>query len=287
MKRALGRILLSTEFQISTFAPMVRAIIRRTRGIYKYSPNFLTDFGVIERPHYAWCMLRSVELAQKLGYNAISGIEFGVAGGNGLLFMRSFADAIEEASGIKIECYGFDTGKGMPEPHDWRDVPYWFQARQYAMNQELLKSRLGKAKLIIGDIKDTVGSFISDFNPAPIGFVFNDTDYHSSTLASLQLYRYSLSHPQNFAPRIFQYYDDVIGSQWEMYGEQNGQLAAINDFNRDQNDVIIHRNQNLINDLHRSWRHQIFYCHLLKHPEYSTYIGGTRQEHLKSALALK
>lgn len=287
MKKFLARFLLSQEFQLSLLARPLRSFVRSTRRFYTYSPGFLTDMQVVERPHYAWCMIRATELAKRLGYSTISGIEFGVAGGNGLVFMRTFADLLEKTSGIKIECYGFDSGKGMPDPEGWRDLPYWFRANQYKMDEQKLRARLGDSKLILGDIRDTVNSFVAEFRPPPIGFVFNDTDYYSSTLASLSLFRHSVKHPECFSPRIFQYYDDIVGSPWEMYGECNGQIAAINDFNKSQDAVVIHQNRNLISDTHRHWRHQIYYCHLLMHPHYNTYIGGSSQENLETAISLK
>jgi hypothetical protein len=287
MKKFIARNILSNEFQSSLLASPLRSLIRWSRRFFNYSPYFLTDMQVVERPHYAWCMIHATELAKRLGYSSISGIEFGVAGGNGLLFMRTFADLLEKTSGIKIECYGFDSGKGMPDPEGWRDLPYWFRANQYKMDEQKLRSRLGDCKLVIGDIRDTVDSFVSDFRPAPIAFVFNDTDYYSSTLASLLLFRHYTKYPECFSPRIFQYYDDVIGTAWEMYGECNGQLAAINDFNQAQEDVVIHRNENLMKDTHLRWRFQIFYGHLLRHPDYNKYIGGSSQANLENALSLR
>ena len=47
--------------------------------------------GSIERPHYGDCMLEAGKLAAKLGHPAISVIEFGIAGGNGLLAMERHA----------------------------------------------------------------------------------------------------------------------------------------------------------------------------------------------------
>lgn len=287
MKRAIRRFLLSREFQNSIFAGAIRTVVRKTAKMNWYSLNFLTDFGAIERPHYAWCMLRSVDLAKRLGYSKISGIEFGVAGGNGLVFMRRFADALQEKTGIAIECYGFDTGSGMPEPEGPRDLPYWFRQSQYAMEVKRLEERLGNVHLVIGDIRDTVSRFVEEYNPAPIGFIFNDTDYYSSTFASLQLFNHAISNPDNFMPRIFQYYDDIIGSAWEMYGTSNGQLAAVEDFNNIQQHTKIHLNQNLLRDTHRPWRYQIYYCHLFGHPRYETFVGGAEQDRIQEALTLR
>src|SRR5262245_39718650 len=40
------------------------------------------------RPYYGHCMLQAARLARQLGYPTLSAIEFGVAGGNGLLHME-------------------------------------------------------------------------------------------------------------------------------------------------------------------------------------------------------
>ena len=94
-------------------------------------------------------------------------------------------------------------------------------------------------------------------------------------------------HPENFLPRIFTYFDDIIGGAAEMYGPFNGQLAAINEFNAAQEDVKIHLNQNLMPFAHIGYRHQIYYAHLFKHPSYDRYIGAQLQENLEDALKLK
>jgi hypothetical protein len=72
-----------------------------------------------------------------------------------------------------------------------------------------------------------------------------------------------------------------------MYGPFNGQLAAIHSFNESQNDCKIHLNQNLLPLSHISFRYQIYYAHLMAHPDYSKYIGGTQQLELEDALRLQ
>jgi hypothetical protein len=49
------------------------------------------NYGSIERPWYGYCLLHAAKLAQKLAYNRMSAIEFGVAGGNGLLALERHA----------------------------------------------------------------------------------------------------------------------------------------------------------------------------------------------------
>jgi hypothetical protein len=47
------------------------------------------------RPNYTWAMLQAGYLAKALGMPRISAIEFGVAGGNGLLALESAAELVE------------------------------------------------------------------------------------------------------------------------------------------------------------------------------------------------
>lgn len=287
MKKSIGKFVLSSNFQNSLLASPLRSLVRATRGKYRYSPQFLTDFQAIERPHYAYCMLRAAELARQLNLDAISAIEFGVAGGNGLVFMEDFAKEVHRTTGVAIHCYGFDTGKGMPEPEGAKDLPFWFQAAQYPMDEAKLRARVPDSTLVLGDIRTTVDRFVETYRPAPIGVVFNDTDYWSSTLASFRLFDAAAAFPEHFLPRIYKYFDDIIGSSTEMYGPYNGQLAAIKDFNRTRDNMKIHLNQNLLSRTEYSWRYQIYYCHLFDHPRYNDYVGGAQQESLQGLLRLR
>src|SRR4051794_1057437 len=80
--------------------------------------------GLVERPHYGYCVYQGALLAKKLGHRRVSVIEFGVAGGKGLLNLEYHAEEASRALGIEIDIYGFDTGKGLPAPVDYRDLPY-------------------------------------------------------------------------------------------------------------------------------------------------------------------
>lgn len=287
MKTLVGRVLLSREFQNSVWAGVIRRFIRATSSVYSYSPSFLTDIQAVERPHYAYCLLNAADLARRLGIARISALEFGVAGGNGLAFLSDFGRAVERLTGVAIDCYGFDTGEGMPDPAGAKDLPYWFRAQQYRMDEKKLRERLTEAKLVIGNVSKTVAGFLEKYDPAPIGVVINDTDYWSSTRDSLKLFDGAADRPEHFLPRLYLYFDDIIGSAIEMYGPYNGQLAAIEEFNASHPSIKVHRNQNLLADTHRAWRHQVYYAHLFDHPRYGDYIGGMQQDALESALRLR
>ena len=77
-----------------------------------------------KRPQYIWGVLQGAALGKVLGIERISVIEFGIAGGAGLIAMERAAELAEEMVGIEINVYGFDTGVGMPKPADYRDVPF-------------------------------------------------------------------------------------------------------------------------------------------------------------------
>lgn len=286
MKQALLKILLSKEFQLSVWGVLLRRFLHATKGTFNYDPRLLLGAQAIERPHYAYCMLSAANLAKRLGKDRISAIEFGVAGGNGLKFMCDFAQDVKKLTGVTVECYGFDTGKGMPPPVGEKDLPFWFREAQYAMDEKALRERVPDGRLVIGEVKDTIAGFFGEHNPAPIGAIFNDVDYWSSTRDSFALYDAAKSRPQHFLPRTFMYFDDIIGWEFEMYGPFNGQLAAISEFNASREDVKIHLNQNLMPLLHLNYRHQIYYAHLFEHPDYNTYLGDADQDVLEDQLKL-
>lgn len=287
LKQKLGRIILSSEVQSSWLGAGLRSVVKATDGLYGYSPEFKLAMQVVERPHYAWCMLRAAELARALGHKKVSAIEFGVAGGNGLAFMVDYAKDVKKVTGVEVECYGFDTGEGMPDPEGSADLPYWFAAQQYKMDVDALKKRIPDGRIVLGNIKDKIDGFLDEFSPAPIGAIFNDTDYWSSTRESFRLFDQAAKRPEHFLPRQFMYFDDIIGSEIEMYGPHNGQLLAMHEYNASQNDVKVHRNQNLLRRNELPWRWQIYYAHLFKHPDYDTYIGGKMQEQMEAQLKLR
>jgi len=235
------------------------------------------------RPSYAYCTYHAADLARRLGIPRISVIEFGVAGGNGLLFLKNFAVRVTQALGVEIEVYGFDTGAGLPAVTALEDLPYWFRPSQYRMDQAALQARLDPAKLIVGNVADTVSEFFTRHNPAPIGAIFNDLDLYTSTTDSLKLFEQNVSH---FLPRLFMYFDDVIGSELEMYSERNGQLLAISEFNRRQKAVYIGMNQNLLTRNDITYRYQIYYAHFRSHPVYPKYVGGDDQKSIEASLRL-
>lgn len=79
--------------------------------------------GAVDRPPYAYIVYNAAVLARKLGYKRISVLEFGVAGGNGLVNLENHAQQVAKLCSVDIDIYGFDNADGLPEPLDYRDHP--------------------------------------------------------------------------------------------------------------------------------------------------------------------
>ena len=75
---------------------------------------FWENHGASIRPQYAWGAVFAAAQARALGYTEVSLIEFGVAGGRGLLALEDIADVVSSMTGVRSCVYGFDTGSGLP-----------------------------------------------------------------------------------------------------------------------------------------------------------------------------
>ncbi|MFP3966402.1 hypothetical protein SMC26_29115 [Actinomadura fulvescens] len=252
---------------------------RLLRRLIKRLPGGGVDaayrFGLVERPHYAYGVRRATELAARLGHRGVTVVEFGVAGGNGLLALAEHARYYTAATGVAVRVVGFDGGVGMPAATDPRDLPYLFGPGFYTMDHERLRTRLGAAELIIGDIAETLPHYLhtgaSLLRDQPIGFVSLDLDYYSSTTTALDLFR-SPAH-EHLLPRVTCYLDDLPGTI-----EQIGEAAAIADFNTAHPDKPIGRVLGLraFTPFDPPWADQIYVHHRLHHPAYARLeIGAT------------
>ena len=241
------------------------------------------QLNLTKRPHYLYCLYHSALLAKKLNIKKISVIEFGVAGGNGVLFIESYIEAIKNELGVEIDIYGFDLGSGLLKPNGHQDLPYWFNENLYKMDFEKLKKKLKKTKLLIGDVKHTINDFFKNYNPAPIAAIFNDLDYYSSTKNSFEIFNHDDKY---YLPRIFLYFDDVEGTEKEMYGEFNGELLAIKEFNNENKNKKIALNQNLLTKQIK-YKLKVYYFHNFNHKDYNKYIYKNEQIEVSSRLNIK
>jgi len=247
----------------------VRLARRVVRALQLGSYADRIAFDIVERPHYGFCLYNAAVLAGRLGCRRISAIEFGVAGGNGLLALEDHAQEIERETGVACDVYGFDTGKGLPAPTDWRDLPYMWKEGFYDCDVELLRKRLRRAQLILGDVADTVNEFLAS-RPAPIGAVMVDLDLYTSTRAALKLFA-EPALPR--LPRIFCYFDDVTGQPVQAYNEFTGELRAIKEFNDDTPKRKFARLELGRRPFPADWNDRIYALHSFDHPDYGAYVG--------------
>jgi len=251
---------------------IVRALDRRFGLVKNYRRKL--ELGLIERPHYGYCMLHAALLGQKLGHRRISAIEFGVAGGNGLVALERHAAAVEAETGVGVEIYGFDTGTGMPPPKDYRDMPYLWQAGYFQMDVPKLKGRLERATLILGSLELTLPSFVGTYHPPPIGFVIFDLDYYSSTKIALRILECEVGF---LIPRVVCYLDDIVGDIDYACNEFTGELLAVNEFNAAHDRVKIAPVKGLRHwgkRIPQLWHEQIYVAHIFDHPDYAKPIQG-------------
>jgi hypothetical protein len=215
------------------FRLLARTIVRHL----PFSVQTKALWDAVARPNYLMGVLYAANQAKEEGIPEISVIEFGVAGGSGLVALQDYAAAVEKESGIQISVWGFDTGKGLSEPSgDYRDHPDRYVPGEYAMEEQVLTQRLDpRTKLILGDVSETVVTFVGAASYPPVGFVSIDLDLYSSSKAALQLL--SLSGKRTLR-RVALYFDDISSNVH--YGWA-GELLAIREFNDDSATVKIDR----------------------------------------------
>ena len=263
---------------------LIKYCLRFLDRIFHFKFSFLVRTNSTLRPSYSYCLYHAAVLAKKLNYKSFSAIEFGVATGRGLLFLEEIAEKISHEVGIKIEIYGFDLGSGLTEPADYKDLNYYFQSGFYKMDVELLKKNLKVTKLFIGDVKNTINDFLNE-DHAPIGAIFNDLDYYSSTMNSFKIF--DNVNLEKYLPRVFLYFDDIVGTELEMYNEYTGELLAIKNFNLNNLNKKICLNQNLISKSNENWKYQIYYLHIFNHKDYIKFIAKKEQETMITQMRLK
>lgn len=225
----------------------------------------------IGRPNYAWGVLHGAHLAKSLGMKQVSVIEFGVAGGNGLVALDRIAEKVEAILGVGINVYGFDTGVGLPKPIDYRDLPSLWVEGAFAMDVERLKKRLARAELVLGPVEETVPAFVAS-NPAPVGFISFDLDYYSSTMQAFKLLD---ADKKILLPRIYCYFDDILG---HIYSDFTGERLAIREFNAAHAMRKISPSYGLKHFLpkpydQQEWVDMVYLAHFFDHPLYSVADG--------------
>jgi hypothetical protein len=257
-------------FPIRTFA--TRVVKKLSIGSYEYRLRI----GAVERPHYGYCVYHAARLASRLGYPRISILELGVAGGRGLVNLEYHAEEVERLFPVGIDIYGFDTGRGLPQSQDYRDLPYHWKAGFYKMDVAALQTRLHRARLVMGDIGETSKNFFQKHDPSPVAAIFYDLDYYSSTKAALTMLDAGESH---YLPRVFCYFDDTTGSESELYSDYVGERLAINEFNESHRSIKFGMPYHLLGrKFVEPWHHKVRIGHFFSHPRFNDFVGSDDQQ---------
>ena len=228
-------------------------------------------FDIWDRPAYAYGVYSAAGLARQLGLKSISAIEFGVARGEGLLALERICERVGSHFGMEIAVFGLDSGKGMPAPCDYRDLPYVWNQGFYAIDEEALRKKLRRARLVIGDVAKTAPELIDGPDLPPVGFISFDLDYYSSTKQAFRI----LGGPQHTRlPRVFCYFDDILWPERACYNEFTGELLAIREFNTEHETRKLGKLPHLkwMRAHPAAWNEQIYVFHDFQHPQYSANI---------------
>jgi hypothetical protein len=210
-------------------------------------------------------MLRAADLARFSGKRKVTVCEFGVATGNGLLNLIELASPVTKATGVEFRIVGLDTGAGLPAIEGYQDHPELWSIGDFSMsNKEQLVTRIGgRAELIFGDIKDTVGGFTDSLSAdAPLGFVSVDVDIYSGSRSAL---RCLVGPPEAYCPAVSMYFDDV---QFFFANRWCGELLSIDEFNRSNASRKIDEDRSLPGHrpaLSAPWYKSMYVCHVLDH----------------------
>ena len=260
---SLRRVFRALTYPEPYRARLFRAIIRRLRlGTF---PQRL-EVEAVDRPGYGWCVYHAAVQARALGHDAITVVEMGVAGGRGLLCLCDHADEVKRETGVDVAVYGLDAGSGLPRSDDPRDLLYCWPPGSFEMDVARLRERIGtRATLLIGDVRETVASFRPP-QTAPLGAVLFDLDLYTSTIAALKILDVS-----ERLPRVWCWFDDILGYPENLYCECNGERAAINEYNAARPGRAFLSPANCFEGepVPRYWHQQVFIDHRFDHPAYN------------------
>ena len=257
------------------FSSPLDILFLRIVGYHKpYRVAFLRLLTIVFkrfRPHFHSALYEIALEAKELNITEISVIEFGVAGGNGLLSIEKYCKKISKKLSVKFKIYGFDLGdgKGLPISNDSNDINYFWSSGDFKMNENKLRKKIKSSELILGDIKKTLPIFLENKNIPPIGAIFFDLDFYSSTKESFRIFEIN----QNFRlPRIKCYFDDIQPPS----NNFNSIFKAINEFNVSQkNKKIVKPSGSTLDYKYGPWNEEFYEFHDFKHDKYNNKIFKT------------
>ena len=223
------------------------------------------NFDLVLRHHAAFGLLKAADLARQHGIPEVQALEFGVAAGAGLINMARIAEKITAETGVRVKLTGFDTGKGMPKPIDYRDHPDLYGPGDYPMDFAKLQAALpANVRLVIGELAETVPAWLkANAGGAPIGYAAIDVDYYSSSVEAFKVFE---GPATSYLPFVVVYLDDI---HFDVHNSWCGERLAMGEFNERnrrrklEQHAMLRRRRVFKN---APWLEQIFYLHVLDHP---------------------
>jgi hypothetical protein len=137
------------------------------------------------------------------------------------------------------------------------------------MDKKKITNTLRFAKLLIGPVSETIEKFFEIHDSAPIGVIFNDLDYFTSTRDSFKIFSKA---DDKYLPRVFMYFDDTLDTS-----SHTGELLAINEYNLQNESKKIDMLSLRAEELSLMWKKWIYlgkkfyYWHSFLHNRYSEY----------------
>jgi len=115
--------------------------------------------------------------------------------------------------------------------------------------------------------------------------VFHDLDYYSSTRDALTLFDGDSSY---FLPRVFMYFDDLIGDDTWLCNEFTGERLAIGEFNQTHQSKKISKNYYAAKIYPNSfWSDLVYIYHDFEHPRYNDFVADKEQVRHQNAIKQK
>jgi hypothetical protein len=259
INRFLNNVICEPPLRLLIKAALSNSIARN------YAFEWAALFDAVRYPCYAVGLQTACKYANLAGASGFTAIEFGVAGGNGLVELSKYAAKLSESTGLKIRVVGFDIGSGLPPSTDYRDAPWLWNPGDFPCDINQLRRVLPpEIELVVGRIEETLPRWLREEVALPIGFVSVDVDFYSGTAAICESLRVAdISH---LLPFVSLYFDDLLRY---LTPRDTGELAAILEFNKKSADRKLDRDDWLSEDRpfgERMWLKRMYSLCCFDHP---------------------
>jgi hypothetical protein len=255
----LRNLIFEPPLRLLVKAMLTNAIARR------YAFELTVLFDAVRYPPYAVGLQTACKYASLAGKTGFTAIEFGVAGGNGLVELSRYAARWSERTGMKIKVVGFDAGSGLPISPDRRDAPWLWNSGDFPLDVDRLRRVLPpETELVVGRIQDTLTQWIDEKLELPIGFVSVDVDLYSGAAAIGEAM--ARANASCVLPFISFYFDDALRY---LTPRCTGELAAVAEFNSRNGDRQFDRDDWIAEDRpfgERLWLKRMYSLYCFDHP---------------------